>query len=119
AVVDSGQPRNCPRADARGFWDSRCLLMNVVIPNRTNIDFWIEHPRAQREAFLVLTGGSDLLRKGARGTAHEQCYERDGRAANHLYSLPQHCPAPLESQPDRRILVPIAASQWGFLAWKR
>src|SRR5262249_43109290 len=73
-VVGSGEIRNCPRADARGFWDSRCLLMNVVIPNRTNIDFWIEHPSAQREAFLVLTGGSDLLCNGARDNAHEHCH---------------------------------------------
>src|SRR5262249_50635047 len=85
-IVETVEIRNCPRTSARGWLGSRrgsrWLLINVGIPHRTNIDFWIELPVAHHHAFSVLTRRSDLLptaerallRKRRRGNAHERCH---------------------------------------------
>src|SRR5262249_13124607 len=79
-VVGSGEIRNCPHADARGFWDPRCLLMNVARPDSGDIDCGIDTQGAQRGACLILSGGSSLLRKRERASAPEHSQEYTGRS---------------------------------------
>src|SRR5262249_36748701 len=55
AIVETVEIRNGSHTGARGSLasrrGSRWLLINVGIPNRTNIDFWIELPVSHHQAF--------------------------------------------------------------------
>src|SRR5262249_8250012 len=100
AIVGGGQARAHPQTAAFVYLVSRgelikrtcrgrLIKVGVVFP--AHEDARIEHPRAQRQAFLVFTGWRNLLRRRTRRGPHSQCQSKEYASVQLPATDPHSC----------------------------